>query len=385
MRYLTLSIKLTIQLLLATLTLSACSTTAVHINTNEQASLWQDQTYAYNKNADIIPQSELFRLDDELKSSLNTPEVRALVGQDKVNFFLRYFYRLGSNVFPYQSNLSTIPSVTWKNKQGDCISLTLLSYAIGKELKLDINMQEVKVPIQIDRRGNVDYLSGHVNAIILDAPYVNNDSEMVQKYLTIDFSDLPTTSRLGNRLKENQIAARFYNNMGVKNYLDKNPNLAYHYFKTAIELDADYQATYINLAQLYSSSNLYTAAELVLTTALKLNYDNFIALNSLKELYTSSGRIELSEQMKELIIKSNQKNPYYWVGLGLNEMKNKNYKLAISHLEKANQLTQGFIEIHQNLADAYFQLGDIANGKMQLKEIRALEPNHPKLRFDKNF
>jgi Tfp pilus assembly protein PilF len=379
MRTFSVSFILTLQLLL----LSACTTTQPPLKSNEIP--WQDQTFSYNKETKIITQNELFKLDEELHATLTSPHISSMSDQDKLNYFLTYFYRLGTNVFPYQHNLSTVASETWRNKQGDCISLTLLSYAIGKTLKLDIKMQEVNVPIQVDRRGNVDYLSGHVNAVIFDNSKYNIEDGLVRKYLTIDFTQLPTSTRLGKRLNENQITARFYNNLGAKNFVDKNYTMAYHYYKAAIEHDPDYQATYVNLALIYRNSKLNDAAEQVLITALKLNPDNFIALNSLKEIYTTSGRIALSEKMEEMINKSNDKNPYYWMGLGLAEMQDKNYGLAIKHLEKASRLTQGFVELHQNLADAYFQMGDITKVKMQLKEIRSLNPNHPKLRFESNL
>jgi tetratricopeptide (TPR) repeat protein len=362
--------------------LSACATTP-SISSNQL--IWHDEQFAIKDNSQIIPQKELFRLDDTLLAELKSSKIQTRTLEDRVDYFLSYFYRLNSPVFPYQGHHSTIPKETWKNLKGDCISLTLLSYSIGKALNFNIYMQAVKVPIQVDRYGKFDYLNEHVNAIIYKEAIYQDLNKVIQNKLTIDYSPDTMFQRPGIQLNENAITARFYNNLAVENMNEGNLPLSYAYFKAAILIDPTYDASFSNLAVLYQNNGLRSSAISLLEYAVRLNPDNFLALRALLKIYEGQGNKILANEINLKLQETNKKNPYYWLGKGLLEMQEKNYVDAIKYLNKVQEMTQGFSEVHQNLASAYFQLGDIPNARIQLGKLKEVDPQNPKLMMAKKY
>ena len=73
------------------------------------------------------------------------------------------------------------------------------------------------------------------------------------------------------------------------------------------------------------------------------------------------------------------KDPYYWLGIGLDYLQRENYQEAIDALEHAQALTTGFEEVHRYLAIAYWRAGKQAEAKKQLALLASLRPGGPGL------
>jgi Flp pilus assembly protein TadD len=69
-----------------------------------------------------------------------------------------------------------------------------------------------------------------------------------------------------------------------------------------------------------------------------------------------------------------EKDPYYWLGLGLAHLREARYAQAVHALEHAEALTTGFDEVHRNLAIAYWQNG---NPELARKQLAVLDSLHP--------
>ncbi len=66
----------------------------------------------------------------------------------------------------YVGGNTTIAADTWRNLQGDCLSLTIMAYAAARYLDIPAYMQEVEVPMTIDRRDGTEFVNGHVNVYV---------------------------------------------------------------------------------------------------------------------------------------------------------------------------------------------------------------------------
>jgi tetratricopeptide (TPR) repeat protein len=362
--------------------LFACSVQKPFISNDEIA--WNDVFFSYTSSIKVIQKEELFRLDHGLYEQLHSPKVQQLGVQGRTDYFLELLYGSKNAPYAYEAYKSSTASKTWENGRGDCISLTILAYAIGKELKLPIVMQEVAVPVQFDRRGNIEYVNGHVNAVILDESLQLHSLSNQRGYVLIDFDATSTNNNRGKSLDENGILARFYNNIGAEYLSKKELNLAYAYFKRAIIADPSYSPSFSNLAGLYLSNGLSDAAETILKQAIVLNRDNAIAVNALHKYLLAKGRVVDAKFYDDLLQKQNQKNPYYWFGKGVKAMGEKMYTDAVHHFEKAQELSQGFSEVHQYLAEAFMQIGDLERAKTQLAILTNLVPNNAKMIYLRN-
>jgi len=151
--------------------------------------------------------------------------------------------------------------------------------------------------------------------------------------------------------------------------------LAYAHFKAAILADVGYSPTYGNLAQLYKRRGLLQSAERLLLHAIALNDDADIALRSLHQLLVSQGRESEALKYAEILRARQEKDPYYWLGAGLDHLQRGNYSKAVDALEHAQDLTTGFQEVHRYLAIAYWRAGKQVQAKNQLSLLASLMPD----------
>jgi hypothetical protein len=122
---------------------------------------------------------------------------------------------------------------------------------LANALGMSVQMQEVRVPVVFDRRGNVESVNRHVNVLIRGVGQVYlKDGSMQSGDVIIDFEPQVASRREGLALSDDGILARFHNNVAVEHLAQGDLTLAYAHFKAAILADAGYSPTYANLAQL---------------------------------------------------------------------------------------------------------------------------------------
>lgn len=381
----------TLFILCISLSLIACTSTQVKIPHEQVA--WADSVFDGLPSAPVISRDEVFRLDASLKEKLSDAKIQRLSVQERADYLLALIFGDNRSDFPYLSYNSGGAAETWTKKRGDCISLTILAYAIGKELKLPISMQEIDVPVQFDRQGRIEYFNTHVNAIILDSrlnldslggSQNDVDSQTKQGYVIIDFEPEKSPPPRGVILKEQEILALFYNNLAAA-YLAKNDTAsAYAYFKAAITSAPTYSPSFSNLAQVYQRHQLSDAAEKILRQAILLNPKNILAVRDLHQLLLTQKRAAEADFYQKMLIAHAHEDPHYWIGLGLKSMQEKDYAAAIKNFERAQKLGQGYEEIHRNLAVAYLAIGDAKQAKKQFTLLIALSPGHPDRQFIKS-
>src|SRR5207302_603265 len=262
---------------------------------------------------------------------------------------------------------------TWRRKSGDCLSLTVLSYSLARALDMSVQMQEVRVPVVFDRRGNVEFFNRHVNVFVRSVGdlYLISGS-MRPGDVIIDFEPQVASRREGSALSEDGILARFYNNLAAEYLAQGDLTLAYAHFKAAVLADPGYSPSYSNLAQLYIRNGFLQSAEQLLLHTIALNDDADIALRSLHQLLVSQGRESEALKYKEIVQDRQYKDPYYWLGVGLHHLEEGNYQKAVDALERAQDLTRGFQEVHRYLAIAYWRAGNPIQAKNQLSVLASL-------------
>jgi len=335
--------------------------------------LWQDRAFDYDPASVSVGKRDLFQLDAGLLSKLDDPRIQNSSPQHRLNHLVSLLFGPKAKDFPYSAGHSTIAAETWRRKTGDCLSLTVLSYALAKALDMSVQMQEVRVPVVFDRRGNVEFLNRHVNVLIRGAGdlYLMAGS-MRSGDVIIDFEPQVASRREGIALSDDGILARFYNNLAVEYLAQGDLTLAYAHFKAAILADPGYSSSYSNLAQLYTRRGFLESAEQLLLYAIALNDDADIALRSLHQLLVSQGRESEAVKYTEILRARQEKDPYYWLGVGLDQLQRGNYRKAISALEQAQELTRGFQEVHRYLAIAYWRAGKQPQAKNQLSVLTSL-------------
>ena len=328
---------------------------------------WHDALFDWSPSRVTLTQQDLFTLEPALAQQLSDPALKKLSNARKLDHVMNLLYGQETRRFEYSAGHSTTARETWAERKGDCLSLSVLAYAMGRQLGMSPDMQEVKVPPLIDRRGNVDYYNHHVNVLFRrSGPTQTLEGRLSSTDMVLDFEPQVGSRLRGKVLTDAGILARFYNNLAAEFLASDQRAQAYAHFKAAIAVEASYAPSYTNLATLYRSAGLLDDAERLLRQSIAISDVPDVALHLLQQQLAEQGRYDEAKDIQIRLQNRRAQDPYYWAALGLQHLKDANYLRAIDALEQAQTLSNGFDEVHRLLALAYWRGGQPARADQQL-------------------
>ena len=352
--------------------LAGCATSTPHALRDNV--LWQDTAFHFGTGPAVESAQSIFELDEAMVTSLRSATKSGAQNRRKLELLLAHLYGPKGIRLSYTSGHSTGAAQTWRNQAGDCMSLTLLAYSAAKTLGVPAFIQEVEVPPLIDRRNGVDFLIGHVNVFVpMRGPYTLQDQTYDAGGLVIDFEPSPTSMRHGVVLSEPEILARYYNNRAAEFMLRGDDDLAYAYYKAALQADARYGPAYGNLAQLYYRHSLVEPAEALLRHAVTLTDSADAPVRTLQRLLKIQGRDAEAQELQAAMLKRRDRDPYYWLALGRDHLAGERFDTAVAALERAQSLSTGFTEVHVSLAAAYWRNGQEGKAQAQMAKLQELD------------
>ena len=329
--------------------------------------VWHDALFDWSPDRVTITPEDLFSLQPDLLEKLSDPALKKLSNARRLEHVMNLLYGQEMRRFDYSAGHSTIARETWAQRRGDCLSLTVLVYAMGRRLDMRPEMQEVKVLPLIDRRGNVDYYNHHVNVLFpRSGPVQTLEGRLSPTNMVLDFEPQVGSRLRGQQLTEAGILARFYNNLAAELMAKNELPQAYAHFKAAIATDHHYAPSYTNLATLYRGAGLVADAEQLLRQAIEMSEVKDVPLHSLEQLLTAQGRNSEAQAVQKQLQNRRTQDPYYWAALGLQYLKEAQFSRAIQALEQAQTLSTGFDEVHRLLAVAYLRGGQPSRADQQL-------------------
>jgi len=331
-----------------------------------------DAVFALRELPSVDPEA-LFALPPDLRAMLKGPELQALSSGQRLNALIDAIYGRDRRRFGYGSEQSTPAAQTWARSRGDCLSLTILTFAAARELGLDAHMQEVRVPAVYERRAGIDFVNRHVNLAVRLRNRNPIEDVLQMQTAVIDFEPLLTGGERGKPLREQEVLARFYNNLGSQALAAGDEQAAYGYYRAAITADSLYGAAHGNLAVLLQRHGLAADAERLLRRAASLGDQPDVALASLHRLLLEQHRDADAAVVAAQLRAAEDADPYHWISQGVAALNEGRNRQAAAALEHAQELTAGFTEVHGWLALAYWRMGEPSRARDQLAQLEALQ------------
>ena len=363
-------------LVLASALVTGCATAPVAVPERVQVTLTRaDEAFALTRLPAIDP-AVLFALPPDLEARLQQQRLRSVSHQARLAALLDTIFGADRRKFSYGAEGSTGAVQTWAAGRGDCLSLTILTYSAARVMGLNVQMQEVRVPAIYDRRPGVDFVNRHVNLAV----HLRNDTmqDMLRtRVAIIDFEPQLTGGELGRPLDEGEIVARFHNNVGSEALAAGDAARAYAHYRAAVTADPQYAAAHSNLAVVLQQRGLVREAEVLLRHAISLGNQPEVALAALHRLLLAQQRTAEAEVVAGQLRAAQDADPYHWITEGVDALNQGHSRQAIAALEHAQQLTNGFTELHGWLALAYWQLGDGVRARQQLAQLEAQQSGSP--------
>jgi serine/threonine protein kinase/Flp pilus assembly protein TadD len=147
-------------------------------------------------------------------------------------------------------------------------------------------------------------------------------------------------------------------------------------FKKALALDPQDPAIYYQLGQAAMEQNSYREAEGYFQEGLKIKSDHPLILIAQARLRIETKQAGAAiKQLRE----ATQQNPDLWEGwyeLGRAHMKQKEWKFALSALERARKIIGYKLEIYSAMATCYLKINQKADAGQMIDQILQHDPHH---------
>ncbi len=340
-------------------------------STATKTSLYLDDEFSGYENIVIETEAEIFALSDEMKKMAKRIGLERGV-RKKARTLINHFFNPENINLTYRTGANVIAAEAFQNKEANCLSLTIMAYAIAKEAKLNVAFQSVDIPEYWVRNGNTNMLTGHINLTVLDPKAEQTVLLFERSQIEIDFDPFVLKKPFPKRrINKNTVLAMFYNNKGANALIKGDYLTAYAYLSSATKVAPDFSSAWGNLGILYRFKGYEKNAIAVYRYAINLNHSNLTAMSNLSMLLHVDGSYEKYQEAKKLdahIMRKRANNPYYYSLLGDEKFHQGAYFAAINHYKKAIKLNNSIHEFYFGLAKVYYMLDDLDKAESYMRK-----------------
>jgi len=351
--------------------LVGCTSTSDSANNLDTSPLFIDNVF--DKPEDLARSSDIFYLTKLQKKSLDTmvkPSVHQSFTRQIVDNLLQEDYQ----GFDYDNSFTRTATQTLASKQGNCLSMVILSVAMAKHFDIKYKIYDVKTAPVWNRNGGLFLINGHVNVQLENTNFSTKHSVyefMQNRYLTLDF--LPQASRRSlakKQINERELAGMYFANLAADAMVKKDWDSAYWLLKESTLNAPKFSAAWNSLAVLYRVTGYDELAESVYKHALVLEpLDNNVVAN-LAILLSSQGRYQEMLNYRRQIDLAQLKNPYRYFDKAQYAVEDKEFDKAIKLYKKAIKMSPQIDEFYFGLYQAYLAIGDQKRAIKYLKIAR---------------
>ena len=358
-------------ILILSLLLCSCQSSYVLLPTHTEMSsnLFIDESFKSSQMLPIETEEEIFKLDSDMLAMVKQKLVNGHSARYKARVLLEHIFNNENMSLQYEGNANVTASQAYHSQTANCMSLTIMAYALADEAGLNVRFQQVDVPEYWVRNGEYNMLTGHVNLVVREHDLDDRNIVWGEKSMQIDFDPYVAKEYFPKKfIKKNTVLAMFYNNKGAEALVKQDYSVAYSYFKEAIKQDEFFSSAWGNLGVLYRFTEHYAEADKVYRHTLSLQSDNLTALTNLALLLKDQGQLIEVQKIEDYLHGIRKSNPYYYALLADEAFYRKDYSEAEEHYRKAIKLDENRHEFHFGLAKVYYMQNRLSAAKRSMKQ-----------------
>lgn len=277
----------------------------------------------------------------------------------------------------YDSTSTRTAAEAFDARQGNCLSLVIMTAALASELDVPVVFQDVPTSDTWSRSGDLYFNSGHVNLKLGRALRESVSSYDSASYMVVDFQPPPDGRPVeGTSIGRRTVVAMFMNNRAAEALARERFDDAYWWARQAVVADPSLLYAYNTLAVVYRRHGDAAMAERTLRWALGREPDSTMVLNNLAQLLDAGGRKEEAQVLREKLARLQPVTPFYYFNLGRTAMELGDYRRARILFERELQRDPDYHEFHSWLAAALWQLGDYRRADEHMKKAIAGSTTH---------
>jgi tetratricopeptide (TPR) repeat protein len=342
-----------------------CQTTDRFVNTSQP--VLQDKVFSDFTSYEIETEKQIFSLNDEAKAFVKKSKKGLFKPQEQIEKLVHNIFSHSNFNLLYRAEANTTASQTFSERAANCLSMSIMTYAMALEAGFGVRFQDVEIPEYWTRREGHSLLNRHINLQILPKPH-REQVRFITKGYEVDFDAQATRKHFPKTfVSKQQVVAMYYNNKGADALLSNEYHKAYAYFRAAIKLEPELPSVLANLGFLYRNAGYHDYAENAYMHALQIDQNNLTAWKNLAYLYRHTGRIDDATTISTRIEAKRANNPFYHINLGDYEYEQENWQQALAHYRQALKLEKSYHEVFFGLGKTYFKLGNVSRSQYYLK------------------
>ena len=226
---------------------------------------------------------------------------------------------------------------TFHDRQGNCLSFTMLFVALARASGLTATFQSVVVPPTWANDGQV-VIANHVNTLVRTA----FNEQTVVDFNIRDYEG-PQKSR---KVDDDYALALYYTNVGAEALLRNDYPVSAAHFRAAAGVYPGMAGLWVNLGVLYARQGLLEQAESAYLYALEVDAYAASALANLAVVYRDLGEAELAAEYHARVQKYRERNPYYHFAVATLAYEQGRLSDALAALRKALRLKHDESQFH---------------------------------------
>ncbi len=314
-----------------------------------------------------IDAKAIFAVNDAMRRYLRTEIGHQLRMKGKQQGLYDALYAKTQLKLEYDAVKTLTAAEAFELRNGNCLSLVILTAALAKELDVPVYFHRVFAEDTWSRVGGIHFASGHVVVTLGRAPTAYRVVSQVNDLLTIDFVPPSPTHRFQSYgVGEETILAMYMNNRAAEILSLGDTAAAYWWARESIIQDPTFISPYNTLGVIYKRMGNFAAAENVLKHVLTHEPRNLQALSNLALVLDENGHREDAQRVRTQLAKLQPDPPFRALNLGMQAMRNGDFLGAKTLFNREVSVNYYSSEAHYWLANALLALGETKAARAHL-------------------
>ncbi len=353
--------------LLLCMALASCADAPASIDASED--LFADSSFA--PSSERIAAADIFAVSPEMRAYLNSMVAEEVAQHGEARGLVEALFKDRRLQIDYDAAYTRNAAQTFEARAGNCLSLSIVTGAMAKEIGLEVRYQSVRTSEHWERDGDLLELVGHVNVSVgLPAPRVRAWRYNTDRW-TVDFlAPSEMKGLVTEPISESRIVAMFMNNRAAEALARQRTDDAYWWLRSGIASDSTFASLYNTLGVTYLRKGLLPQAESALRHALSIEPDSRQTWNNLAVVLRHEGRTEQAAAIEKQHPASGAATLTAAIEGGMKANESGDYARALELLTRALRTSSDNHEVHYLLAVTYLNLGDRRRAMEHLLEAR---------------
>ncbi len=314
-----------------------------------------------------IDTADVFRVTPEMQAYLDKYIAPVAKRQGLREAIGSALYDRSKLKLQYDATMTRNAHEAFEARQGNCLSLVIMTGAIAKALNMVVTYQQVETEAMLSRAGTMYFYSGHVN-LLLQRSFADasNSSDSGGVY-TIDFMPDGGKGLKARPISEDTVLAMYMNNRSAEALVHGQLDDAYWRVRESIRRDPQFLSAYNTLGVVYLRRGDLARAERVLNFALQAAPDSPQLLTNYVQALRKLGRTAEADIAQAHLTAVEPTPPFYWFVQGEAALHRGDYLAARALFLKEIDRAPDYHEFHYGLAVADFQLGRLDEARREMK------------------